>query len=300
MNRALAALLTRAIDYAGVFPPAKLELASALEHYIRYRGGAEAWILGRFAVRTSQLDELAKLLEDAIPVEPIPIAAIGRGGADRDAWEAGLEADALGMSAFEARAEVFAAIEAFETRLPDNEHAPAWIRDLNGFSGVDLFVELPWDEGQPDAMAAAAETDAVNVKARTGGENAAAFPSSQRVAAFIQGATQLGLGFKLTAGLHHAFPHRDSELGVRMHGFVPVFAAAACSFAHDLSVRELAGILDIDSPSPFEFTDQGLRLHDWSIGLADLEETRDYLVGFGSCSVSEPLETLARAGLDID
>src|SRR5579871_2402617 len=119
MNRALAALLTRAIDYAGVFPPAKLELASALEHYIRYRGGAEAWILGRFAVRTSQLDELAKLLEDAIPVEPIPIAAIGRGGADRDAWEAGLEADALGMSAFEARAEVFAAIEAFETRLPD-------------------------------------------------------------------------------------------------------------------------------------------------------------------------------------
>ena len=94
MTRALAVLLTRAIDYAGMFPPAKLELASALDNYSRYREGAEEWILGRFVVPASQLESLASMIVDQPPTVPLPVSVVGRGGSDRSSWESGLETDA--------------------------------------------------------------------------------------------------------------------------------------------------------------------------------------------------------------
>lgn len=300
MTRALAVLLSRAIDYAGVFPPAKLDLALAYDDYSRYRRGREAWILGKLVVRTTQLGDLARLIEQRPPEEPIAISAIGRSGADRASWEIGLEADAASLNAFEANVGELATIEAYETRLPDNDDAAGWIRDLHGFSGVDVYAELTWAAGQGDAMAVAAETEFVKVKARTGGEVATTFPTPAQLAGFIQGAVQLGLAFKLTAGLHHAFPHHAAQLGVRMQGFVPVFAATACAFAHDLSIRELTTILDIDSPNEFVFLDGALIVQNWTVGLDDLADTRECIVAFGSCSIDEPLETLKGAGLDID
>ena len=36
---AIRALLTESIDYAGLFPPAGLDMASAVENYARYRAG---------------------------------------------------------------------------------------------------------------------------------------------------------------------------------------------------------------------------------------------------------------------
>ena len=40
---AIRALLTGSIDYAGLFPPAGLDMASAVENYARYRAGPDAW-----------------------------------------------------------------------------------------------------------------------------------------------------------------------------------------------------------------------------------------------------------------
>ncbi|MHB8637074.1 MAG: hypothetical protein ACYC96_11455 [Fimbriimonadaceae bacterium] len=298
MTRALAAMLTRAIDYAGMFPPAQLALASAFDNYSRYRSGPEAWIVGRFVARTTELDRLANLIASRRPPDPSPIVAVGRGGGHVDAWEADLQADADALNAFEAKVGDFAVVEAYETRLPAKGDASSWMQDLYGFSGVDVYAELPWGEGQGDVLAAAAELGFVNVKARTGGEAAAAFPSSTQLAALLQGVAQLGLQLKLTAGLHHAFPQLDDELGVRVHGFVPVFAAMACSVAHDLSVREICAILECDSPAAFAFSEEGLAVHNWNLDLDALADTRECLAAFGSCSVSEPLATLARAGLD--
>jgi len=83
MTRALAALLTQAIDYAGVFPPAKLDLAAAHQEYIRYRKGPESWILGKFAVRSTQLAEFTGLLQGQEKLaDPIPITVIGSSGTD--------------------------------------------------------------------------------------------------------------------------------------------------------------------------------------------------------------------------
>ena len=46
-SASLHALLTGAIDYAGLFPPAKLDMRDAVARYADYRGTSESWALGR-------------------------------------------------------------------------------------------------------------------------------------------------------------------------------------------------------------------------------------------------------------
>jgi len=56
---ALRALLEHLIDYAGMFPPAGLALANAVEKYRAYSESDQSWMLGRFVIAAEQLDRLA-------------------------------------------------------------------------------------------------------------------------------------------------------------------------------------------------------------------------------------------------
>src|SRR5579871_4947635 len=79
MSASLRALLAGVIDYAGLFPPAKLPLDRAVRHYARYRTEPEGWMLGRFVCPASRLMELApyhdELFRDG---PPVLLAALGR------------------------------------------------------------------------------------------------------------------------------------------------------------------------------------------------------------------------------
>src|SRR5688572_23901444 len=55
---AIQTLLRESIDYAGLFPPAGLDMGTAVENYARYAAGPWAWALGRFIVSVNQLPEL--------------------------------------------------------------------------------------------------------------------------------------------------------------------------------------------------------------------------------------------------
>jgi hypothetical protein len=56
---AIRTLLAKSIDYAGLFPPAELDISTALENYVRYSTGPSSWALGRFIVPVSTLAEFA-------------------------------------------------------------------------------------------------------------------------------------------------------------------------------------------------------------------------------------------------
>src|SRR6185369_9377908 len=58
MTEALRALMAGLIDYAGLFPPASLEMAEAQGNYVSYAAGEYAWALGRFVVPSARLDEV--------------------------------------------------------------------------------------------------------------------------------------------------------------------------------------------------------------------------------------------------
>ena len=55
--RASIALLSGLVDYAGLFPPASLDMPSAVRNYDAYRRGPHAWMLGRLIVPASRLGE---------------------------------------------------------------------------------------------------------------------------------------------------------------------------------------------------------------------------------------------------
>jgi hypothetical protein len=55
--------LAGAIDYAGLFPPAALDMRTAIRNYASYRAGDDASLLGRFVAPAARLGELAEELE---------------------------------------------------------------------------------------------------------------------------------------------------------------------------------------------------------------------------------------------
>ena len=48
MDAALRAFLTQLVDYAGLFPPAKLDMEPAVRNHLAYRTGPDRFVLGRF------------------------------------------------------------------------------------------------------------------------------------------------------------------------------------------------------------------------------------------------------------
>lgn len=290
MSTLVRTLLEGIIDYAGLFPPARLSMAEAMAAYRGYAGGPQRWIVDRFLCPASRLEDLAGLVE-SMSGEFGPIGVIGTGGPDLDTFETNLESDARAMTAFQNRLEERAPIVAFEVRRPEGPIEPV-LSDLRAFDAAEVFLELPWGDRQADDLAAIAEAEWLGAKARTGGLEAAAFPSAEALARFLKGAQDLEVRFKLTAGLHHAVRTFDAELGVWRHGFLNILAAMRIHEEFDLSVAEYASILE---QCALDWHEDGVRVADWSAGGPG--SVREFFVGFGSCSVDEPLEELANGRL---
>ena len=57
----LRALLTRSIDYAGMFPPCSLELEPALKNQAEYVRSADSWMLSAFVLPIAKFGAAARL-----------------------------------------------------------------------------------------------------------------------------------------------------------------------------------------------------------------------------------------------
>jgi len=68
MDYATRALLTELIDYAGLFPPAELDMAAAVQNYAAYRQSEQAWMLARFVVPVTGLAEFEQAAAGLLPV----------------------------------------------------------------------------------------------------------------------------------------------------------------------------------------------------------------------------------------
>jgi hypothetical protein len=82
-----------------------------------------------------------------------------------------------------------------------------------------------------------------------------------------------------------------------MFGFLNVLTATAMCDGHDLSRDEVTDILEEEDGAAFTFTDSDVRWRDLSASKTDIEQARDSLVSYGSCSVTEPIEELKQLGL---
>jgi hypothetical protein len=222
------ALLSGILDYAGLFPPAALPMPEAVRRYADYRDSADAWLLGRFVVSASRLEELDATLDEIAEREPIehPWQVSAIVGTDVAADAAAIarfnecQAHARPRPACVDGVDVKAASGAEVSRLVEMfpSHSGTWFEVAAGPSLDDVLREVAFV--------------GAGAKLRAGGVTADAFPPAEAVARFMLSCARAGARWKATAGLHHAWrgPHpvtyeADSELAV-MHGFLNVFLAA--------------------------------------------------------------------------
>ncbi len=85
MPSSATALLAGVVDYAGLFPPAALDMRHAVAEYAAALAGADAWMLGRFVVPAGRLAELADEREALPGSAPVwRVSAIVAAEADPD------------------------------------------------------------------------------------------------------------------------------------------------------------------------------------------------------------------------
>jgi hypothetical protein len=155
--------------------------------------------------------------------------------------------------------------------------------------GLPGYAEVPLTWGLLAALDALAEARAggqsVAPKFRTGGLAAELFPTPVELAAVICACRDRSLPFKLTAGLHHALRHTDPETGFLHHGFLNVLAGALAA-ADGAEAADVAEVLATTDAVPLVETVR-----------ARLDVERPLWIGYGTCSIADPLDDMRRLGL---
>lgn len=322
---AIHALMSGLIDYAGLFPPAKLAMGPAVQNYARYLASPEAWMLGRFVLPVSRLEEfrnaaLPLLPRSADPAqpgggEPWPISAIIDGDIDEN-----LDSIFAFNHEHEKPANGLAVIDAVELKPPpvaapgaSGPTGAAWIDDALELIPEELypFFEIsitPAGAGAapPDfrgMIAALAGADA-GAKVRTGGVTPASIPPVAALAEFVVACGHAEVPFKATAGLHHACRGRHpltyepgSEQAV-MHGFLNVFVGAALVQTRRLDADTLREVLEESDGAAFKFGRELVTWGAYGLDTLQLAHTREtFALSYGSCSFEEPVQELRALGL---
>lgn len=289
-NPTVRALVSGAIDYAGLFPPAGLRMAEAVANFARYRTGPHAWMLGSFVVPAVRLEELAAAYaaRRATEADPWPLSVIARG------------ADTAALVAFHTRYGGRLAIRMIEA-------PPTPIDDLASLEPLAalwaVYVEVDATVN-PRAAIEALKRRGLRAKVRTGGVKAELFPTADQVARFVESCRALGVPFKATAGLHHLWraeyplTYDPASARATMFGFANVLLGASAALA-GADATEVAGVLAGRDGDGFELADEGCVLPSGrAVSAALVASARDSLINsFGSCSFEEPVAELTARGL---
>lgn len=305
-SRAARALLTGLIDYAGLFPPARLDIDPAVETFARCKRSEHEWILARFICPASRLKDLSRA---AAPLLPGTFATSGyREHADLEPWriscivDGRLETDLQLIENFNAHHAADengrAKIDTLEIKAP----GPSYIDAALDLVPAQLFpyFEFPIDDDPRGFVAALAGT-AAGAKVRTGGITPDAFPQPDHLAAFLEACNLADVPFKATAGLHHAlrgsYPltYEPDSPSCAMFGFLNLFTAAALIRVHAIPAAEAAAVLTDPGPEAFRLDDDGLTYRNRTVDLLNLARTREsFALSYGSCSFDEPIAELKR------
>jgi hypothetical protein len=266
------------VDDAAIFPPGNAPLDEALAAHRAHRSAPYADLVGPFVVDDRRLADV----HDAA----VSVVVTGGAGAIEPAVAWATKGDVrLRMLEVAIRESDAGDLAPNVQRIVTAVDAVALDDD------VDVYVETPrlhssepsasW-LGVLDELAAAGH----NLKLRTGGPDADAFPSAIELATCIGAALDRELAFKCTAGLHNALRHRDDETGFEHHGFLNVLVATRASL-DGADVHEVASVLEeTDADKLLARSDEGA-----------LARTRRWFRSFGSCSIDEPLTDLRGLGL---
>jgi hypothetical protein len=289
--KSVRTLLESVLDYAGLFPPAALDMAEATNNYAHYCAGELSWILGRFILPVSRMEEFETVVRE-IPPE------IRKGRS----WRLSVlgtdnpEADLKRIMEFNQRnfgdiGSGMLVADTIELKVDSEEGVRRTARVFAGH--LQTYFEIAISRDMQRLIGVVAEQHG-RAKVRTGGLVPDVFPSPGQLANFILLCAREGVPFKATAGLHHAFRaihpltyEKSSPLG-KMHGFLNLLFASAIAHA-GADEESVAAVLSLEDPKAFHFDDGSIQWCSWTLRNVELRAMRNRLfVCFGSCSVREP------------
>jgi len=333
MKNSLQKFMNGLIDYAGLFPPAKLPLDEAITEYISHLKEDKKWMLGRFIIPLSQLNDLEEFIPQFENIGILRLSVLGGQSTSDKIFLQQTKDEITVINNYRKKHEGKITIEVIETKLPSNSPSKKIMSNVvdllnsNNLEHYHEFPKLPYvginystneDEGDWDAkitptIEMISNLENTGIKLRCGGIVKDAFPSVEQVAAMIQNCSIHKVPVKFTAGLHHPIRHHSSEYDTEMHGFINMFSASvfASTFPKPKNEQEkfrmfilLSHMIDCQNESDFDFLDDKLvwkvgddRESRFEISKDIIEESRqNTAISFGSCSFQEPMDDLILLG----
>jgi hypothetical protein len=282
--KAIESVLAELFDYAGLYPPAALDMHTAVRHYLESGRSAHRRALGRFVIDLERFPYLWDAAGDY--VRGMRLTVLVSPDADWDDLHR-LADKGYAIEAVEIKAAPPAEIERLASCVP---------------AGLKVYFEVPICAAPPAAILDAIAAVGARIKIRMGGLAAEAFPSPQAVAQMLAELSARRLLFKATAGLHHPVRGRHSltsfpqSATAVMHGFMNLACAAALLYFGG-EAAEARHILEEEWPGAWEVRPDAILWGENGWNVEELQEVRQrFFIGIGSCSFNEPMRELEALG----
>jgi hypothetical protein len=288
-------LLTEAIDYAGLFPPATLPVNEAVLNYATYRNSNYRWMLGRFIVMAARLNEFYETALEFLPKDA------------ENAWRVSVVSgedvvDTLHLiKNFNAKSVPGVVCDTVEIKAASHGKIENAVVSMP--ADLTAYFEVAPDENLSDLVATLA-LKRQRAKLRTGGVTPEAFPTTQQIIRFVRTCMAANVPFKATAGLHHPIrcfrplTYEANSVQGTMHGFLNLFLMTG--FAREgYKVSLLEDVMEEEFDEVFRFQDHAATWrNDFSLNIHQIENLRKLgIQSFGSCSFDEPVSDLQKLGV---
>ena len=287
------------IDYAGLFPPCRLDLEPALRNQAAYTRDHDAWMLGSFVLPVAKFEEVRNYFSQFDQKYPLRISALGAKTESASAFRETLADYMRAMRELVKSNGAILSITQLEMPFPPDADATLVVDTRSILEGLPTFLETPADAAER-TIALLAENDSdktLGFKLRTGGVIADAFPTSTQIARALVAAAKHDVPIKFTAGLHHPVRMFRSEVETKMHGFLNVLGAAVLAAEHRWDEQQTSAMLEDEDATAFSFSDESFAWREWKIATDRIKARRKFVASFGSCSFEEPREDLRALNL---
>lgn len=291
---AVRSFMDSMIDYAGLFPPAKLDMSATVKNYATYRAGAHRWMLGKLIVPVARFAEFEEQASSLLPKgadEPWSISALTASADDGEAFAHDLKTIAAFNDRHANPAKGLARVDAVELKVSKSAALDAALDAIP--DEIEPFFEIAADR-DPRGLITMLSGSGAGAKIRTGGITPDLFPTPEQVARFIGACASAGVPFKATAGLHHPFRHASQGVpGATEFGFVNIFLGAALTLSEQLELADLERILSEEIIDHFVFDHDAIGWDGLFVSTEEVEDCRtNFARSYGSCSFIEPIEDL--------
>lgn len=327
MTKSIQVFMKKLIDYAGLFPPAELNMLDAVSEYFEFINGTDSWMMSHFICPATRLTEFESVFLKLTEIKkPWNISIIVGSASTIQEYLKDYRRDVLKINEFREKLKGKVIVDFIETRMPaevlQNMSQDTINFFLNSIIEIQkegqlnlnkLFFEPVWDDNwqsnipklieflsniQSTGMIENNLVRNIGFKLRCGGVDASAFPTPEKVSKVIFECNRGNLSFKATAGLHHPIRHYNPGVETTMHGFFNVFGALLLAGKHRLNVDQIKLIIADEDSKHFLWDDHFFRWGDWQINIAEMEELRTgKAISYGSCSFDEPREDLKKLQL---